>query len=223
MIINIFSNFDPIWFNLCYKNSIIIIIPILIITNSFWYKTNKLFIIYIPFISYITTQLIKTKIKYLKNISILRKSLFILIIYINILGMLPYIFRSTSHIILTISLALPIWFILIIRRFTHRSKKTIGHLLPDNAPILLNPFLVLIESIRIIIRPLTLRFRLAANITAGHVVISLISLFSIRSKIKPFILIIILSIRYILFEIIICIIQAYIFCLLISLYRNDHP
>ena len=80
----------------------------------------------------------------------------------------------------------------------------------------------MIETTRIIVRPITLRFRLAANITAGHIVISLITSFSISTNIKTFLLYIIIINIYILFELIICLIQAYIFCLLISLYSNDH-
>lgn len=176
-----------------------------------------------PAISYIISQLIKTKIKNLKRRSIIISSLFILIIYLNISGIFPYIFSPRRHINLTISIGLPIWLLFIISRATYSIKKIIAHLLPDRAPSWLRPFLILIETTRIIVRPLTLRFRLAANITAGHVILGLISSFSITIKTRTFIIILLLSITYILFELGICMIQSYIFCLLISLYSNDHP
>jgi len=109
-----------------------------------------------------------------------------------------------------------------IRRIIYSIKRSIAHLLLESAPIWLSPFLVLIELTRICIRPLTLSFRLAANITAGHVIIRLIFIFRISYKTKIFIYITLISSLYLIFEIIICSIQAYIFCLLISLYANEH-
>lgn len=223
MLINIFSIFDPMWFNLCYKNLIILLIILIQTITIFWLNNNKIIIILIPAISYIISQLIKTKIKNLKRASIIISSLFILIIYLNISGIFPYIFRTRRHIRLTISIGLSIWLLFIISRATYSIKKTIAHLLPNRSPSWLRPFLILIERTRIIVRPLTLRFRLAANITAGHVILRLISSFSINIKIRTFMTILLLSIIYILFELGICIIQSYIFCLLISLYSNDHP
>jgi len=204
MIINIFSNFDPTWFNLHYANIIALsIIPIILISR-FWYLYRKLTIIIIPITSFIIIQLKRTKSINLKVLSLIITALFLSIIYFNTIGILPYIFSISSHIIVTLSLSLPIWLILILRRSTHSPKKTIGHLLPDRAPLWLNPFLVIIETIRIIVRPVTLRFRLAANITAGHIVLSLITSFSISINIKTFLLYIITINIYILFELTIC-------------------
>jgi ATP synthase subunit 6 len=84
---------------------------------------------------------------------------------------------------------------------------------------------VLIESTRIIVRPITLSFRLAANISAGHIVLGLVGIYAaaaITSSLLSTTLFILLSAGYILFEVAICLIQAYIFCLLLSLYRDDH-
>jgi len=222
MIINIFSSFDPAWFNICYKNlTIIIILPSLFL-RIYWLNNNKIIINIFPVISYILLQFIKTKLKIIKGLSLTIRSLFIFILYINLSGMFPYSFNVTSHIIFTISIGLPIWIICVIRRYNYSNKKTISHLLPEGAPTWLNPFLVLIESTRISVRPLTLSFRLIANITAGHVVLTLISSFSIKPVIKTFWITLPVSSIYIIFELTICIIQAYIFCLLISLYINDH-
>lgn len=104
-------------------------------------------------------------------------------------------------------------------------KASIAHLLPDGAPDWLNPFLVLIETSRVIVRPLTLSFRLAANIRAGHIVLGLIRIYSAAALLTSygaFLSLLATTIFYIIFEIAICLIQAYIFCLLLSLYANDH-
>ena len=186
MIINIFSNFDPTWFNLHYTNIIALsTIPIILISR-FWYLYRKLTIVIIPISSFIIIQLKRTKSINLKILSLIITALFLSIIYFNTIGILPYIFSISSHIIVTLLLSLPIWLILILRRLICTPKKTIGHLLPDRAPLWLNLFLVIIETIRIIVRPITLRFRLAANITAGHIVLSLITSFLISINIKTF-------------------------------------
>jgi len=222
MIINIFSSFDPIWFNLCYKNTLSIIILLLLIIIMFWLNYRTIITLIFSLISFIILQLTKTKLKSIKLLSLITRSLFSFIIYINLLGILPYLFRITRQIIFTFTIGLPIWLLCISRRIANSIKSRIAHLLPDRAPIWLNPFLVLIETIRIIVRPITLRFRLAANITAGHVVLTLISSFSVSINLKLLSSCIVLSRIYIVFELGICIIQAYIFCLLISLYTNDH-
>jgi len=222
VIINIFSNFDPIWFNLCYKDiATLYIIPILI-TSRLWYGHSKTVTMIISPIMLITSQLKRTKSMNLKNTLLVINTLFMFIIYFNIAGILPYMFSATSHIITTLSMGLPMWLLLLIRRITASPKKTIRHLLPDRAPTWLNPFLVIIESVRISVRPVTLSFRLAANITAGHVVLSLMASFSITTNLKIFMALTTIINLYIIFELAICLIQAYIFCLLISLYRNDH-
>jgi len=223
MIISIFSRFDPTWFNIYLKTLITTIIPLLTIITSFWLNLSPTIILASPIKSYIVPQIKKTKLTNLKRLAVIIVSVLTIILYTNILGILPYIFRMSSHIIITISLGLPLWILLIISRTNLSIKKTIAHLLPDRAPLWLNPFLVIIESIRLIVRPVTLRFRLAANITAGHIILSLISTFSSVPTAIKFLPIILLSNIYTIFELGICYVQAYIFCLLVSLYRNDHP
>nr|CAD7857570.1 ATP6 CDS [Olavius algarvensis]CAD7857583.1 ATP6 CDS [Olavius algarvensis] len=223
MLMNMFSMFDPMWFNLCYKNLIILLIILMQTMTMFWLNNNKMMIMLMPAISYIMSQLMKTKMKNLKSASMMISSLFILIMYLNISGMFPYMFSTSSHISLTISMGLSMWLLFIMSSATYSMKKTMAHLLPDSSPSWLSPFLILIESTSIMVRPLTLSFRLAANMTAGHVILSLISSFSINMKMSTFMTMLLLSMMYILFELGICIIQSYIFCLLISLYSNDHP
>ena len=98
-------------------------------------------------------------------------------------------------------------------------------LLPGGAPDLLNPFLSIIESVRILVRPITLSFRLGANITAGHVILSLISLYVARGlfcSFFSFLFLFFIQMGYIIFEVGICFLQGYIFCLLLTLYADEH-
>jgi ATP synthase subunit 6 len=97
-------------------------------------------------------------------------------------------------------------------------------LLPRGAPAWLSPPLVIIETIRILVRPLTLSFRLAANIRAGHIVLGLVNIYLARafSSFISFSTLLTIRVVYTLFEVGICLVQAYIFCLLLSLYSDDH-
>jgi len=170
-------------------------------------------------------QLSRTSSFSLKGFSAIVTSIFGMIIFINILGIVPYIFSLSRHLIITLTIGLPMWLSLIISRFSKNPKAATAHFLPDGAPDWLNPFLVIIESTRILVRPLTLSFRLAANMTAGHIVLSLVGIYSATSLLTTPIsatLFILFRSFYILFELAICLIQAYIFCLLVSLYSDDH-
>ena len=222
IILDIFSNLDPVWFNLCYKSSSTIIIIIILIISIYWYKSNKIIESIVTIFSFIKAQLNTSSLNHIKISIPLIVITFIFIIYINFIGMVPYFPRITRQLLLALSIGLPLWLLIMIRRIIYSIKRSIAHLLPESTPIWLSPFLVLIELTRICIRPLTLSFRLAANITAGHVIIRLIFIFRISYKTKIFIYITLISSLYLIFEIIICSIQAYIFCLLISLYANEH-
>lgn len=162
------------------------------------------------------------------NKKLLPFGLFILVIIyflfnINFLGLTPLTYTISRSLWFASRLALVIWILVVLRRFRFSFKKTIAHLVPSGAPRVLIPFLVLIESISLLIRPLTLTVRLIANIRAGHIVLSLIAnvLTSLRGS-KLF-LILILSVGYNIFEVFVCFIQAYIFSLLLKLYRLEHP
>jgi len=120
---------------------------------------------------------------------------------------------------------MPLWLAIILSTFAKSIQKSIAHLLPDGAPDWLNPFLVLIETTRVTVRPITLSFRLAANMRAGHIVLRLIGIYCATAwftSIIGLISLVLTTVGYILFEVAICLIQAYIFCLLLSLYSDDH-
>nr|ALQ78873.1 ATP synthase F0 subunit 6 [Glycera tridactyla] len=162
---------------------------------------------------------------HIKGFSTFIVSLFMLIIMINFMGLLPYTFSFSSHLIFTLSFGIPLWLSLIISSMSHNPKAFTASLLPGGAPDWLNPFLVLIETISITVRPITLSVRLAANMSAGHIVLGLIGIYAssamFTSALSTFTLLSI-QILYVVFEMGICLIQAYIFCLLLTLYADDH-
>lgn len=229
MIPDIFSSFDPHSFNYFVPLGPLFIsinfIFIAYVLTSISGLSNRKLAIRAPILEIIFTQLQRTTSTNLKGVTAVITSLFACIITINLLGLVPYRFSTSRHLIFTLSFGLPLWLALIISSVTYNIKATTAHLLPDGAPEWLNPFLVLIESTRIAVRPITLSFRLAANISAGHIVLSLVGIYAaaaFSASVLSRCLFLLLTAGYILFEIAICLIQAYIFCLLLSLYRDDH-
>lgn len=229
MIPDIFSSFDPYMFNTLFPSNSVFIVTntllILIIQSSYWVLNSRTSAFKSPIRDTIFTQLSRTSTTFLKGLSTPLSTIFVMLVIINLIGLIPYIFRTSSHLVFTLSLGFPIWLRLIISRFINSPKKTVAHFLPDGAPDWLNPFLVLIETTRVFVRPLTLSFRLAANMRAGHIVLSLMGIYcaaSWFSRITSTIFLITAALGYILFEVAICLIQAYIFCLLLSLYSDDH-
>jgi len=153
-------------------------------------------------------------------------SLFCVLLLFNLGGLIPYVYRGTRHLVLTFSLGLPFWLSLIISGAMYRPLSAAAGLLPGGAPAALNPFLVVVETVRICVRPITLSVRLAANIRAGHIVLGLIGGYlsaGVFTYPKLILLVlIVVQIIYFIFEIGVALIQAYIFSLLVILYSDEH-
>nr|QWT71544.1 ATP synthase F0 subunit 6 [Limnodrilus hoffmeisteri] len=229
MMPDIFSLFDPYMSStfIPFKFIFVILTPmsLLMVMLSMFPMNYRLLSAYTNTLDVMFSQLSRTMSASLKGFSILVASTFMVVIMLNLMGLIPYCFSLSSHLVMTLSLGLPLWFSLIISSFSYKPKAATAHFLPDGAPDWLNPFLVLIESSSILVRPLTLSFRLAANMTAGHIVLSLLGIYmaaALFSSYTSSVILMATSSFYILFEVAICIIQAYIFCLLVSLYSDDH-
>ena len=229
MIPDIFSSFDPASFNSYFPHITLIflinVMVILTLDRSIWSLDRSNQILFVLSLKSIVPEVDRTFIFNINPANHKIQTIFSAIVILNIIGLLPYTFRVTRHLLFTLRIGLPIWLILILSSVTTSPKATIAHLLPEGAPDWLNPFLVLIESSSIIVRPITLSFRLAANIRAGHIVLALIGIYAASAwfnRILALILLVITTIGYILFEAAICVIQGYIFFLLLTLYSNDH-
>ena len=229
MIADIFSSFDSKIYNTLFpSNTIFLILNTILLTSIqilFWLGNTRIKILSHYIKSTIYAQLSHTKRINLKGVTLVISSIFIILIIINLIGIIPYTYRTSRQLIFTLSLGFPIWLRFILSSTFYKPKKTIAHILPDRAPIWLNPFLVIIESTRLLVRPLTLSFRLAANIRAGHIVIRLTGIYlrgAWFNNIVSTLTLLLITTGYILFELTICVIQAYIFCLLLSLYSDDH-
>lgn len=155
------------------------------------------------------------------GLTLIPMSLFLFILCNNAFGLSPYIFTASRHITFTLTIAVPLWIGHMLLGATKTPNSILAHLVPLGTPPALMPFIVLIELTRRLIRPLTLSVRLAANIIAGHLLLSLIagqasslSLIILRGLITGLILLCTL-------ECAVRIIQAYVFSILSSLYLNE--
>lgn len=148
-------------------------------------------------------------------------SLILIIIFNNTLGLFPYIFTRTRHITITLSLALPLWTRFIIFGWINNIQHIFAHLVPQGTPPLLIPFIVCIETVRNIIRPGTLAVRLAANIIAGHLLLTLLG--NTGPYLSNLLLIILVTTQILLLilESAVAIIQSYVFAVLRTLYSRE--
>lgn len=230
MIVDIFSSFDPATRLLFDIRPILFwrinLVVGVFIRGIFWVSPSRLHFVIIRPLRVIVDQARRTNIKKIRGITLLVASLFLLIIILNLIGVVPYIFSSRSHLLFTLTLGVPLWLRFILSSIIYSPSFTAAALLPGGAPAWLNPFLILIETVSIIARPVTLSVRLAANIRVGHIVLELLGIYlSFRLfnlSALTFIFLLTVQVGYFIFEMGICLIQAYIFCLLLTLYRDEH-
>nr|AYN73605.1 ATP synthase F0 subunit 6 [Rhinopomastus cyanomelas] len=152
-------------------------------------------------------------------------SLMVFLLLINLLGLLPYTFTPTTQLSMNMALAFPLWFATLLTGLRNQPSISLGHLLPEGTPTLLIPALIVIETISLLIRPLALGVRLTANLTAGHLLIQLISTATATLlPIMPAVSVLTAIILFLLtiLEVAVAMIQAYVFVLLLSLYLQEN-
>jgi len=220
MITNLFSIFDPSTSRIFRSNWIRITFCILLIPNLYWAFPSRVRIIHINLRDYIVGELKNNISKANLKTLIMFFSLFWLIIRNNLIGLYPYIFTATSHLVVTLSLALPFWILFMLYGWINLTNHIFTHLVPLGTPIALSFFMVFIETIRNIIRPITLSVRLAANIIAGHLLLRLLSGIS-ESAPYLFLPTSIILIALLILEYAVASIQRYVFITLTSLYLNE--
>nr|WNH42003.1 ATPase subunit 6 [Neoperla pilulifera] len=148
-------------------------------------------------------------------------SLFSLILFNNFLGLFPYIFTSTSHLTLTLALALPLWLSFMIYGWINHTQHMFAHLVPQGTPPVLMPFMVCIETISNIIRPGTLAVRLAANMIAGHLLLTLLGNTGPFLSFTLLSFLVVAQIALLVLESAVAIIQSYVFAVLSTLYASE--
>nr|BCD58381.1 ATPase 6 [Schilbeidae sp. MMN076] len=198
---------------------------ILVPSSPSRYQNNRLVSLQSWFIKTFTQQLLTPLNKGGHKWAMILTSLMIFILMLNILGLLPYTFTPTTQLSLNMGLAVPLWLATVIIGLRNQPTAALGHLLPEGTPTLLIPVLIVIETISLFIRPLALGVRLTANLTAGHLLIQLIStatitLFPTMTTVATLTAILLALLT--LLEVAVAVIQAYVFVLLLSLYLQEN-
>jgi len=148
-------------------------------------------------------------------------SLFMFVLFCNMLGMLPYSFTVTSHIIVTFALAAVIFVGVTIIGFVNHGVGYLKLFIPSGVPVLLLPLIVIIEIISYLSRPVSLSVRLFANMMAGHTMLKVFGGFVISLGIIGGWLPLSFTVALTGLEILIAFLQAYVFAILTCIYLND--
>lgn len=208
-----FSSFDLAQINGQFLVTIIVRIFIL---QSYWKSNRKKFIT--------TLFLRRSSAVFLPNLNKRNRQgsiniivlVFVSFLVINLNSVRAFNTPLTSQASIVFFIGLAIWTSFIMFQLNSSSKGVASHLTPEGSPIYLAPILVLIECVRIIIRPITISVRIMANILAGHLLIILLARLVISIKLR-----VVLYVMLNLIEIFVACIQAYIFTTITCLYYSE--
>lgn len=151
--------------------------------------------------------------------------LFLFLLGVNLMGFFLYTFPSTTHLFLTFGLAFVIWLGVIVLGLRMFRSSFLSMFMPSGSPLLLSPFLVAIEMVSNLSRPVALGMRLAANLTAGHILLAILADFGCKLLFYSYSFVNLFPIFIIIFmtvlEVGVLVIQAYVFTLLSMIYLKD--
>jgi len=158
-------------------------------------------------------------------------SLFMFVLFTNVVSLVPYTFSVTSQIIVTASLALLVFFTVIIHGFWQHGLHFLKLFAPSGTPIAIMPLIVVIEFLSFLARPISHSVRLFANILAGHITLQLVASFVVMiggfgvvgwlAATLP----LVFTVALYALELLVALLQAYVFAILTCIYLNDslHP
>nr|QHB74169.1 ATP synthase F0 subunit 6 [Bolanusoides shaanxiensis] len=212
---NLFSVFDPST-GMMSMNWMSTFIILLFTQYKLWISENKKSIL----LKMMTMNLNKemSMIMKYKGTNMMMMSLFMLILYNNLMGLLPYVFTSSSHLTFSLAMALPMWMALMMYGWLKKTNMMFCHLVPTGTPSVLMPFMVIIETISNMIRPGSLAVRLTANMIAGHLLMSLLGNNSSTMMLSS---LMIIFMMLMMFELAVAMIQSYVFMTLMNLYSSE--
>ena len=148
-------------------------------------------------------------------------TLFMFVLLCNMIGMLPYSFTVTSHIIVTLVMAMFIFIAVTIIGFLKHGLKYLSIFVPKGVPVVLLPLITIIEIISYLSRPVSLSVRLFANMMAGHTMLKVFGSFVISLGLLGGWLPLSFSVALTGLEILVAFLQAYVFAILTCIYLND--
>lgn len=235
MITDVFSVFDEhyirrrsfgyyLWFT-C------VAIPLILLFSDLWLKKGVISLFRDKLLagSFILIKLSVNCFK-LRGFPLAIRRLLTLILTVNVFSLFPYIFKVSAHFSFGRSFSLSIWSAIIISRVFWRFEQTFAILVPYDCPVVIGPFMVLIECVSHLLRPMSLFIRLAINLATGKVIMVIATSLGLRlfvrlGRVRDFFVtfLVLLGNRLIFcFEAGRGVAQAFIFCFLLSLYASEH-
>ena len=154
-------------------------------------------------------------------------TIFMFVLFGNLLGLLPYAFTFTSHIAVTLTLAVIVFVTVTVIALMRHGMHFFSYFFPEGAPVWLAPIIIPVEVISYFSRVVSLSVRLFANMVAGHVMLKVFATFVVLlgslGAVGPFVAVLPLSVNIALvgFEFLVAFLQAYVFAILTSIYLHD--
>lgn len=154
-------------------------------------------------------------------------TLFMFILFGNMLGLFPYAFTFTSHITVTFALAATVFVLVTAVAIALHGRKFFGYFMPEGAPMWLAPIIIPVEIVSYLSRPISLSVRLFANMMAGHVMLKVFATFVVMlaglGTVGPVLSLmpLALNIALVAFEVLVAFLQAYVFAILTCIYLHD--
>ena len=219
IITNLFSIFDPS-LSLFSFSWLMCFFVIFFLPLSYW-LVGGVFSFWVSFVL-----LLKKEVDYVlknpvKGVYVFISSIFLTISFYNFLALFPYLFSVTSHMLVTLPFSYCFWVGIIVFGWVSSLRHFLSHLIPVGTPLGLISFIVVVEILRNLIRPLALTFRLTANIMAGHLLMSLIGGGLIKLPLLMIFIGCFFQSLLVFIELGVSLIQAYVFSTLLLLYMSE--
>nr|YP_010872801.1 ATP synthase F0 subunit 6 [Franciscoloa funerei]WGU50365.1 ATP synthase subunit 6 [Franciscoloa funerei] len=216
MMASLLSIFDPSSSTSIMNWAVIIFLMLIPITTRYWAVSSSVQLVFTELL-----KLVNSMSKTSSKMEIYFVTTFMVLLLVNLGGLMPYSFSLTSHYNFNFSLALTLWLGTMLWGFSSHLQHNLAHLTPMGCPLILVPFMVLVETISSLIRPITLSLRLMSNMLAGHMILALLgkAVFVLPFFVKP--VFFSLESFFLMFELGVSFIQTYVFYSLMLLYWQE--
>nr|YP_010735798.1 ATP synthase F0 subunit 6 [China mantispoides]WEL32772.1 ATP synthase F0 subunit 6 [China mantispoides] len=221
MMTNLFSSFDPSTNSMMSINWMSTVIGMMIMPYMYWMLPSRMMLMWTNTSNKLHNELNNIINQKDKSMTLMFISMFIMLLVNNFMGLFPYIFTSTSHMVMTFSLAMPLWLTYMFFGWIKKTKNMFAHLVPMSTPPILMPFMVMIETISNMIRPGTLAVRLSANMIAGHLLMTLMGNTGTNLSMMMLYIMLMMQMLLIILESAVAVIQAYVYTVLSTLYFSE--
>nr|APF47488.1 ATP synthase FO subunit 6 [Choeras grammatitergitus] len=212
--------FDPVTkiFSLNWMSSLI---GLMLLPQMYWIFFSRLLFLFnnLMFFLWLEFKLILVN-KFNLNNLIYLLSMFLFFVFNNFMGLFPYLFTSSSHLVFSLWISFSLWIGFMMFGWIENMFFMFVHLVPLGTPFVLMFFMVLIELLSNFIRPLTLCVRLVANMVAGHLLLTLLANF-MSNFLMYYLFILVIQLMLLFLEMIVSLIQSYVFVILLILYMKE--